>query len=269
MSHASRQATPLNGASALRMLLRYPFDLFLTTPRILYHAYKLHYEKRLLVFPRPEPFTAESKSWNGVQDDHEGIGGTVGWQGQSWVEKASEASVRQYAKLPLVVEFTYDRPDVSLGGTKDATVVVRTDLPNFFTLLIGCQTVQHFLAVAQVDGHTTFSSAEQFATLFPPNTRPTSLDKYANALRSRHLAFFTSFASSQPPLPVAPHFLPTTFKTLAILAIPYLADKAEYNIMQAVGAKFVPGREPWSLWSGIMGGEAMVDEGLGSIRVPE
>jgi hypothetical protein len=275
MSHASRQPVSLDGGSALRLLLRYPFDLFLTTPRILYHAYKLHYEKRLLVYPRPEPFAMgeTSTSWNGRQDDQEGIGGTVGWQGRSWVEQASERSVRQWARsLPLEVQFTYDRPPV-ICTSDDAKekVTVRTDLPNFFTLLVGCPTVQHFLLVAQEDGHTTFSSPERFAELFPPRTGPQSqLDKLAKALRARHLAFFLSFAAGQPAdlsPPFAPHFLPTTLKTLAILAIPYLADKAEYSIMNVVGAKFVPGREPWSIWAGILNGSAMEDsEGLGSLR---
>lgn len=41
--------------SVLYAIIRYPFDIFLTFPRILKEAYKLHYSKKLGIYHRPIP----------------------------------------------------------------------------------------------------------------------------------------------------------------------------------------------------------------------
>lgn len=51
----ARHAVPLTSATLLGAVARYPFALFLSFVRILYHAWILHYGKRLDVFPRPDP----------------------------------------------------------------------------------------------------------------------------------------------------------------------------------------------------------------------
>ena len=59
----ARRAVPLTSAHLLRALARYPLALFLSFARILYHAWILHYVKRLDVFPRPDPKPAMMRAW--------------------------------------------------------------------------------------------------------------------------------------------------------------------------------------------------------------
>ena len=59
----ARRAVPLTSTNLLRALARYPLALFLSFARILYHAWILHYVKRLDVFPRPDPKPAMVRAW--------------------------------------------------------------------------------------------------------------------------------------------------------------------------------------------------------------
>ena len=70
-------------------MIKQPFSLFLTFPRIAYEAYYLHYKRSLDVYPRPEPRAVDPDleyqmpvKVNPVQsaDEGLGIGGSVGWQ---------------------------------------------------------------------------------------------------------------------------------------------------------------------------------------------
>lgn len=77
----SGPSSPLQSSSLLRALLRWPFSLLLTTPRILYQAMLLHYGHRLDVFPRPDPFveTGEAPELSNPVEKG-GKDGSVQWQ---------------------------------------------------------------------------------------------------------------------------------------------------------------------------------------------
>jgi hypothetical protein len=99
------------------VILRQPWSLLLTTPRILAQAWTLHYRKHLIVYPRPEPFhstpqlsNSDSDSeetlvsdspgleegWNPVERDLLRIGRAIGWQAVGSTERYAGRLVRDW-----------------------------------------------------------------------------------------------------------------------------------------------------------------------------
>jgi hypothetical protein len=130
MNHPTQKATTI----ALRnivssVLFKQPWSLLLTTPRILAQAWVLHYQKGLVVYPRPEPEfafppTPETRSpspsdsdatlvstdrlstgldpaWNPIEADLLKVGKAIGWQ--------SVAGTEKYAERALVVPWLKTR----------------------------------------------------------------------------------------------------------------------------------------------------------------
>lgn len=60
--HFTRTSMPLSTGSLITILLQYPVTLFMSLPRILKHAWILHYRKGLGVWRRPEP-VAVRRGW--------------------------------------------------------------------------------------------------------------------------------------------------------------------------------------------------------------
>lgn len=99
------------------VILKQPWSLLLTTPRILAQAWTLHYRKHLVVYPRPEPFhstpplpNSDSESeetlvddspgleegWNPVERDLMRIGKAIGWQAVGSSEAYAGRLVRDW-----------------------------------------------------------------------------------------------------------------------------------------------------------------------------
>lgn len=105
--HFTRTSTPLTAGSLIKMLLRYPIALFMSLPRILKHAWILHYRKGLGVWRRPEP-VAVRRGWgshtgSGGEGDVTGAkvtapmkGGGVGWQAPTLLESLAEKEVHRF-----------------------------------------------------------------------------------------------------------------------------------------------------------------------------
>lgn len=111
--HFTRTASSLDSITLLHILLRFPFALFLSFPRILKHAWILHYRKGLGVWKRPEPVPVR-QGW-GVRRGREDVaagqsgdesrpeggkgsvkGGGVGWQIPTMLESLAEMEVRRF-----------------------------------------------------------------------------------------------------------------------------------------------------------------------------
>ncbi|KAI0742834.1 hypothetical protein C8Q80DRAFT_1346406 [Daedaleopsis nitida] len=113
----ARRAVPLTSRNLMRALARYPLALFLSFARILYHAWILHYTKRLDVFPRPDPkpamrACADSDS-DSDQDQGAGLSGSsgpepekvasrahggIGWQEEGPLEAYSRRAVERFLR---------------------------------------------------------------------------------------------------------------------------------------------------------------------------
>ncbi|KAG0151700.1 hypothetical protein CROQUDRAFT_712667, partial [Cronartium quercuum f. sp. fusiforme G11] len=89
-------ALPLTGPVLIRGLITYPFSLLLTSARIMYQSFFLHFSRpRLDVYPRPEPHSNLGKSGpNPVQDG--GKVGSVGWQRPDLLSRLAKRVVLAY-----------------------------------------------------------------------------------------------------------------------------------------------------------------------------
>lgn len=132
MNHPTQKATTISLKNImLSVLLKQPWSLLLTTPRILAQAWILHYRKGLVVYPRPEPefalpsdattrspspsnsedtlvttgpaATGLDPAWNPIEADLLKVGRAIGWQ--------SVAGTEKYAEQALVVPWLKARCD--------------------------------------------------------------------------------------------------------------------------------------------------------------
>lgn len=130
MNHPTQKATTITLRNIISsVLLKQPWSLLLTIPRILAQAWVLHYQKGLVVYPRPEPelalsLTSETRSpspsdsdatlvssdplstgldpaWNPIEADLLKVGRAIGWQ--------SVAGTEKYAERALVVPWLKTR----------------------------------------------------------------------------------------------------------------------------------------------------------------
>lgn len=138
---------PSNWSIILRTIANYPLSLLMTTPRILYQAYRLHYDKKLAVYPRPEPrYTGAEGEWNppeldgvecvdqadeaagaATEKNGAGVGIGIGWQDESWGERMARGLVSRWCEarareVGMGVEITFlDRRTPLTFGMGTAT----------------------------------------------------------------------------------------------------------------------------------------------------
>lgn len=271
-SRPSIDLDPARCLEILGILLRYPLSLLLTTPRIMYQAYRLHYEKKLAVYPRPEPSSEAAKeAWNAPQDDVEGLGLPIAWQSPGWSERTARRIVETFCRsrvsqtgTGLHVDFLDQREDLMMStqesSSKQQVCSIKTADPKFFAHLITAPSPRHF-AVLSPERLTTIEDPEMFIRLMesPSNTTPElcMIERMTTKIRQRFFLFFMAHSA----LPATPdlfpfdnmHFITTSsfadqLRILAIVYLAYIADVAEERIMDILGATFVEGREPWKLW---------------------
>lgn len=248
-------------------LLRFPLALLLTTPRILYQAYRLHYERDLAVYPRPEPKSeAAEQEWNAPQVDGEGLGVAVGWQQSGWGEKIARDMVLKYCQtragqlgVGIDLKFLDQRPDVSIGPTHGVQVRIRTADPKFFTNLLLAPSPRHYTILAP-ELLTTISNPELFLRLYTPGSTTSpiaTIDQLTSSLRRSFFFFLLSYCETAPTpdlwLSTDAHFTEQMssvdrFKVFLVVLLAVTAERAEERIMSWMGASFVEGREPWMIW---------------------
>ena len=149
----ARHAAPFKVNTVLAALVTHPFILFLTLPRILYHAAELHYRRRLNVYKRPEP---KPVRWTVGPSPTltPAKGGGIGWQHPTLLERTARRIVNTFLARrarELVIHITLQpgnpseptqrfdaHHDVAAGTTKGETreLVISYLSPRFFTLLV-------------------------------------------------------------------------------------------------------------------------------------
>ncbi|KAI9058807.1 hypothetical protein FKP32DRAFT_1597132 [Trametes sanguinea] len=271
----ARRATPLTSTGLVTTLARYPVALLLSFVRILYHAWILHYRKRLDVFPRPDPkpaalgwgmFSPEER--DGEKAAHRVYGG-AGWQPEGIWETYARGVVERFLwrranELSIVVSLVSGDPSVpprtfrpsSTEERKDA----RTDLaihyaaPRFFTTLLLAPSAEHMLLLGRVEGLFRVNSESLFLQAFssspPTQSSPHSMTQRLRVcLVPQRFLKATGKASEEGNTPHA-HPLDDDrpiFNALAICAL-HLADRLEKSAFTLLRARFVPGLEPWGRW---------------------
>jgi hypothetical protein len=238
----------------------------------MYQAYRLHYEKRLAVYPRPEPSSEAAKeAWNAPQDDVEGLGLPIAWQTPGWSERTARRIVETFCRsrvaqsgTGLHIQFLDQREDLILSTQKSSSdrqvCSIKTANPKFFSHLLIAPSPRHF-AILSPELLTTIEDPEPFLRLMESPTSAiadlSTVERMTSKIRERFFLFFMAH-SDLPATPdlfpfdnkhfIAPSSIYDQVRILLIVYLAYLADVAEERIMVLLGATFVEGREPWKLW---------------------
>jgi len=240
-SHPTHQAIPLHPDYALPILfalLRWPFTLVLSTPRILYHAYILQWAKKLAMFPRPEPrMKGQDGVWNPPQNYEDGVGTRMDICEEGTTERWLRGVIVRWAEkraeetgLGLKVNFRDGRPSVEIPtsgkvhGEKEAEVsdedsdtelvnlesdteeksagviTITTSDPSFFVNLVTAPTPAHYLTLAP-ELLTSVSHSRLFTTFFAPKPlpRPDYVHRKAASVRRDIFRWGISHSAITPP----------------------------------------------------------------------
>jgi hypothetical protein len=161
----------------------------------MWQAYRLHYEKRLAVYPRPEPMgagadadagTDAGREWNDPHRQASESGRGIEWQpasiGERWAREIVEGYLRSTVAsreastgadgISLSLTFSYPARPIRLGDPSRASqtsLCIHTSDPKFFTNLLLRPSALVYLVLAPEQG-TRISSPDLFTRLFsiPP-----------------------------------------------------------------------------------------------------
>ncbi|KAA1474186.1 hypothetical protein DENSPDRAFT_823943 [Dentipellis sp. KUC8613] len=151
-----KRAVPLTIVGLLDALARHPISLLMTTPRILYHAFILHYRRFLAVWRRPEmlpvaPDWGHFRNRNRLDNDksRQTKGGGIAWQRPTIIENLAADVIysfiaRRAMELDMVVVLQAGDPSIpprEFSHEDDVphprrTLTISYLSPRFFTLLL-------------------------------------------------------------------------------------------------------------------------------------
>ncbi|KAJ6463489.1 hypothetical protein C8R45DRAFT_1025942 [Mycena sanguinolenta] len=253
---------PLTTPALIFALSRAPFDLFLSFARIVYHAWILHYKKRLDVFIRPEPVPA---TW--IPPNSEPlllpVEGGVRWLDEGPFEKYARVQVEDFLRRrveatgvsvslvpanPSLAPRTFspsDRPNDEVA----VQLTISYLSPRVFTLLLLAPSSQHALLLGTTERIFYASSAELFHSTFAATApHPNMLPSRRQRLRCAPVPL------SALPLPIpathpldSPAFL-SAFMSAAVIWTLLFLDRVEAWVFWAARARPVRGLEPWKQW---------------------
>ncbi len=267
----ARRAVPLTSAHLLRALAQYPFALFLSFARILYHAWILHYGKRLDVFPRPDPKPA-MRAWGlplpravlsptaaeGDEDKEarRRAHGGIGWQDEGPLEAYARRVVERFLARraeELGVELVLESGDPSVprrvfvpsSTSPEDRLVIRYAALRFFPTLLLAPCAAHMLLVGTAEDLFRVSSEELFVRVFAGAAWPRM--SWVQSLRLSLLPKrFARRPSQVPPR----HSLDEGwgFLNALVVCLVHTGDLLEKTVFTGLKARFVPGLEPWGRW---------------------
>ncbi|KAG7447389.1 uncharacterized protein BT62DRAFT_948459 [Guyanagaster necrorhizus] len=266
-------AEPLETRFLLLTLLAAPFDLFLSFPRIAYHAWILHYLKRLDVFikPDPRPVNSERKSVPG---------GGIKWLGEGIFEAYARRRLEVYLKrrvgetgvvVRLVPNDLGAPSSVFHPGKRDddhQELTIHYLSGKFFTVIFMAPSAAHaYLLGVRSEGIFTVSSEALFVSVFEP--------QYKAGHLSRRQCMRRKAVPSSLPLPIPQrHILDDDALGVMMLLALWCMDKLEIVLFRSLHARILPGVEPWywnqweralAVWES--GVKRSVDHGgIGSVR---
>ena len=260
---------PLQSDDALKIvytLLRWPLALFATMPRIFYQAYRLQWEKRLAMYPRPEPRSlsldkVDGTEWNVAAPDRAVVGHGLIWKSSSMGEKVARRLVLHYTstrvkgtKMGLVINFRDHREPISIGDQPEKLEISTRD-PKFFTNLITAPSARHYLTIAP-ELLTSVSSAQAFEALYVGGTPENQLSRWAAYTRWQYFLFLLAHSLIPPtpdlmvstPLFLASGGAATQVQVMFVTALAFFMDWLEQAVFNSLGVVFVMGRDPSKIW---------------------
>ncbi|KAI0776762.1 hypothetical protein BD413DRAFT_610350 [Trametes elegans] len=257
----TRRAVPLTTPNLLRALARYPFALLLSFARILYHAWILHYVKRLDVFPRPDPKPA-ARGWGSVPG-HSAVHGGVGWQPEGALEAYARRVVERFLarradELALGITLVSGDPSVPTlvfsptskraDGKAPSELTIHYAAPRFFSTLLLAPSPEHMLLLGRAEDLFHANSESLFSQVFAPG-QSASRGSYTQRIRT-YLLPQTLLDSTRPSVVPPTHPLDGDRPFVNALAVStmHLLDNLERVVFTSLKARFVPGLEPWNRW---------------------
>ncbi|KAI0081387.1 hypothetical protein K474DRAFT_1587678 [Panus rudis PR-1116 ss-1] len=252
---------PLTTPALIISLLQWPFALFLSFPRICYQAWILHYRKHLSVYPRPDPHPVIRDGMSG----HLKGGGTQ-WLPATLLERFAMRRTYDFLQervneLHIGIQLVcgdpskptkYISPNNGLDNASPSDVLVVTySAPRFFTNLLISPSAEHALLLREeTEGTFKVSSEELFKKVMDGNEGSAGEASYAQRLRFSFLS--ESLRGVYTPALGALDRNPTSLDLDLRMIVALLAfaafDRLEKWIYVLVGARFVPGYEPWKRW---------------------
>lgn len=266
---------PLTARNVLSTILfRFPISLFLTTPRIMYHAFILHFRKGLGVYARPEPVGREKgEAWS--EGEHQAWGrvdvrdaaevGGIGWKAvgiaerrcrewtEDWIRKRMDG---QYPPRTTTVRIVPSNPNVAISiisdprrrdiETEQTTLTITPISSRTFTLFALSPTPHITLALSQAPANIFLvSSSALFVDLFSTATQTASQTIPRSTLLARTIRNRNPFTPSAP-LEAPPHYLePAPSGLASILAKFVMGEWLESAISAKLGVWFVDGGGGW------------------------
>ncbi|KAF8887202.1 hypothetical protein CPB85DRAFT_1258351 [Mucidula mucida] len=238
-------ARPLTTVALLYTLARYPLALLLASPRILYHAYILHYHKRLDVFiqPEPKPSWGTTEHVGGIQWLPEGIFDAYARRrNEAFLRRRVEetkTTVRLVAGDPLVPEMVF-APRIPEKNTEE--LIIRYTAPKFFSILFSAPSAKHALLMGSTsEGFFTVSDEDMFLRVYQPLETSLPMSRRQH-LRAHPMPSSISFViPNQHPLDVSGNRI----SSYTILWIMQTMDDVESAMYRLLKARLVHGNEPW------------------------
>lgn len=277
---------PLQQYNLIKALLRWPLSLLLTTPRILYQAAKLHYGRRLDVFPRPEPFALSVSNQEGLKDEVNPVemgakAGGVGWQEEGGLEimarqKTIEILQQRVDELALQGRHVTVRlrpadrskDDMTISASVSASpspveeLLISYLTSVFFVDLLTSPSIQLALEIGDKTEHRwSTSNDDLFLDLFSKSSSSSRsfsrsqqlITRLTKRLLASQMRWSLSYANQpSPSIPTIPDYHPfhhpSSLATLRAIATYFAVLRLGVGIFALTGARFVKGRETWGEW---------------------
>ncbi|KAJ7057979.1 hypothetical protein C8F01DRAFT_1060109 [Mycena amicta] len=248
-------SSPLTSLNLLRTLSKYPFDLFLSFARIVYHAWILHYQKRLDVFIRPEPVPG---SWH-RKEQNAGpslprVAGSVRWLPEGPFERYGRSQLDSFLRrrvqetgvsVYILPGDSSVSPQTFSASEGTTTLTISLLSPRAYTILFVAPSPEHALLLGKGERVFSVSDDKLFRTVFTPATPSDSL---SHRQRLRRHAAFANGATLPLEIP-SRHPLDSTLLSTAVLCMLLFLGRLEALIFRVARARPVPGTEPWGMWT--------------------
>ncbi|WRT69206.1 uncharacterized protein IL334_006190 [Kwoniella shivajii] len=269
----------------LSTLIKWPFTLMSVTFRTYVQAYKLHYVKKLALFPRPEPSSETSHQvFNPPSVDREKIGRGLQRQPPSWTENKARKLFEKWAEkrvkdsgIDLEISFGNGRQGLSIpytanlekesGGHSNgrkyrSELRIKSSDPTFFTNLLVSPSPRHSLILFP-EQSTTVSSSDTFLQFLscPTIITTDTTTSFTSSRRIKHFLHLYASSVYAPPPSIPPILsLPAHFTQNAYFSFRDRLDVArvvfwytfgesiEESLFNGLGVSFVQGQEPWKIW---------------------
>lgn len=274
---------PWSSSALIKQLAAFPLGLLLSFPRIVYHAYILHYIKRLDVFIRPEPRAVDpvvesslGKLRNSTYE--EGHAGGVHWLPEGFVNgvirRAFEKFMEKRAKetgIDISVHSTdpavapkWFTSDVKSSGSRKLSITYRNQ--DFFSIMLTSPSMDYALLTGQDTEHM-FQTSDKSLFLevcdwSPRRSSQTLYERSAYFLRRQIISKNLPTSSSNHPLDSS---FSHSLVPVLLLTVIYVLSTLEKAVFMVTKARFVRGDEPWGIWDRVGKSLDPIDK-LGSVR---